>query len=62
VTFDHEIRKLCDQILACTSEREAVKLTCRLKALLHGHIEELRNNLITLPAVGPVSVDARKAS
>lgn len=47
--FQKPIQELCQEIIACQSEEEAVKLTRRLKILLHDRIEELRGTVPLLP-------------
>ena len=54
MTFEDQINKLADEAIACTSEGQAVELVRRMQALMHERIEGLRENLITVPRVGPV--------
>ena len=51
--FENQILQLCQEIIACQSEEESVKLTRRMQELLHRRIEELRSNVSTLPLVSP---------
>jgi hypothetical protein len=52
MTFEQQIMKLCEEVIACHSEREAIELTRRMQLLMHARIEELRNNLSNLPLLG----------
>lgn len=54
MTFEDQIIRLAEEAIACTSEEQSVELVRRMKALMHERIEALRDNLITVPPVGPV--------
>jgi hypothetical protein len=47
--FENHIRELCQEILTCQTEEEAVDLTRRMQELLHRRIEDLRSNVSTAP-------------
>ena len=55
MTFEQEIGKLCLEVIACTSDQEAVELTRRMQGLMHKRIQEVRGNLMTLPSLGPIN-------
>jgi hypothetical protein len=40
-----EARKLCQQILECKDEAQAIELARQLQTLLHEHIDSLRDNV-----------------
>jgi hypothetical protein len=52
MTFKNQIKKLAAKAIACTSEEEAVEKVQRMQVLMHTRVEEVRNNLITLSALG----------
>lgn len=54
MTFEDQINKLAEDAIACASEDQAVELVRRMQSLMHERIESLRENLITVPLVGPV--------
>ena len=60
MTFEDQINKLAGEAVACTSEEQAVVLARRMQVLMHERIEALRENLITVPPVGPVVQSAVK--
>lgn len=47
--FEQEVRTLCDRVVACESDEEAVQLTRHMQELLHATIDELRQNARNLP-------------
>lgn len=60
MTFEDQINQLADEAIRCTSEEQAIELTRRMQALMHARIESLRENLITVPPVGPIVQSALK--
>lgn len=40
-----ELKKLCEQLLACDDEDAAISMAEELRSALHEHIEELRREL-----------------
>ena len=44
--FEQRVRELCDRLIACNTESEAIHITRELRALMHEHIEELRVNVV----------------
>ena len=48
--------KLCKEAIACESEKRAVELAREMQALMHKRVENLRQNLITLPPLGPTNM------
>lgn len=62
MTFEDQINKLAEEAIACTCEEQAIELIRRMQALMHDRIEALRENLITVPPVGPVVQSAVKGS
>jgi hypothetical protein len=61
MNFDEQIMCLCQEAIACKCEADAVELARRMQALMHGRIEELRGNLITLPPIGPTGIEKETA-
>jgi len=49
MSFERKIRNLCEQIIACNDETEAVVLIRQLQIILHERIEQVRGKLIVLP-------------
>jgi hypothetical protein len=62
MTFEEQLKHLCQKIVACKSDEEAVELARRMQALMHARVEELRSNLIALPTIGPTIVDEKKTA
>jgi hypothetical protein len=62
MTFEEQVNKLAEEASACTSEEQAIELIRRMQTLMHDRIETLRENLITVPPVGPVVQSAVKGS
>lgn len=60
MTFEDQINRLAEEVIHCTSEEQAIELTRRMQALMHARIESLRENLITVPPVGPIVQSAVK--
>lgn len=52
MNFDQEIKRLCEEAVACTSEAGAAELARQAQSLMHARIEELRGNL-TAPSPSP---------
>jgi hypothetical protein len=61
VNFEEQIIQLCEEVIACKSEEQAIELTRRIRSLMHTRIEELRGKLITLPPIGPTGIDKQSA-
>ncbi len=61
VKFEEQISALCQEVIACKSEEQAIELARRIQSLMHARIEELRGNLITLPPIGPTGIDKQSA-
>lgn len=48
--FEQEIIRLCEEAVACKSEAGAAELARQVQYLIHGRIEQLRENLADPPA------------
>ena len=49
---DHDTRELCQELLTCQDEDEALILAERLRADLHKRVEEIRGKLNVVPPLG----------
>jgi len=49
VKFEEEIKAICQQLLVCKSETEAIALCKKMQSLTHAHIEESRAKARLLP-------------
>ena len=56
MNFEEQIRELCQRVVACESDEEAAELSCQMKALLHGKIEELRGDWSRLSQRTPARI------
>lgn len=61
MNFEEQITQLCEEVIACESEEQAVELVRRLQVLMHTRIEQLRENLMNLPPIGPTSIEKQSA-
>ena len=61
VNFEEQIIALCEEVITCKSEEQAIELVRRMQSLMHTRIEELRGKLITLPPIGPTGIDKQSA-
>ncbi len=59
MALDKRMRELCEQVLTCTNDPNALTLLEELRTALHIHIEEVRGKVIVLP---PLGSDAKEAS
>jgi hypothetical protein len=59
MTFEEQIKKLCEEVVACESEKKAIELAREMRGFMHKRIEELREHLITLPPLGPTNIGER---
>jgi len=46
------VREMCQKVVECKSEPEAVELVRQLKQLIHARISRLRDNLTAVPENG----------
>jgi hypothetical protein len=51
VEYESEIRAICEQLVVCKSESEAVELCKRLRTLTHSRIEVARAQARILPLI-----------
>jgi hypothetical protein len=49
VRFEEEIKAICQQLLVCESETEAIALCQKIQSLTHAHVEEAREKAHLLP-------------
>ena len=47
--LEGRIRELCEHIIACQDDTEAITLAQELRVALHQRIEELRTQVVALP-------------
>ena len=57
MTFEEQVRKMCEDAVACESEHEAIEIIRKLRAMVHSRIENTRSNLITLPPIGLAGIE-----
>jgi len=57
MTFEDQVRKLCEEVVPSKSDEEAAELARRLQKLIHPHVEDVWFNLIILPPLGPTTVE-----
>jgi len=51
VKFEEEIKTICQQLLVCESETEAVALCKKMQSLTHAGIEDAREKARILPLI-----------
>jgi len=51
VKYEEEIRAICQQLLVCESETEAVALCKKMRSLTHAGIEDARAKARILPLI-----------
>ena len=55
---DEYTRQLCEQLLTCQDDREALALAEKLRQALRSPVEKVRGNLIVLPPLGSETEEA----
>jgi len=49
-SFERRIKELCNRLVTCESEAEAIELSRELQKLIHERIEAIRSEFVASPA------------